>query len=112
MGERDTAWQKPGYDGLCNYAQKITSCFGLDGKTGGEADEVERGVFLLLWSRDGGGWENVWEAFVCGAVFISMQGQQSCFLSMYVLIFECVGSCVKATTEWMTIGGQRLTAAE
>ncbi|XP_059215675.1 actin-binding LIM protein 1a isoform X2 [Centropristis striata] len=30
MGERDEAWQEPGYDGLCNYAQKITSCFGLD----------------------------------------------------------------------------------
>ncbi|XP_036979653.1 actin-binding LIM protein 1a isoform X17 [Acanthopagrus latus] len=30
MGERDAAWQKPGYEGLCNYAQKITSCFGLD----------------------------------------------------------------------------------
>lgn len=24
----------------------------------------------------------------------------------------CVGSCVKATREWMTIGGQCLTAAE
>ncbi|XP_027133125.1 actin-binding LIM protein 1a isoform X19 [Larimichthys crocea] len=30
MGERDTVKQEPGYDGLCNYAQKITSCFGLD----------------------------------------------------------------------------------
>ncbi|XP_029305305.1 actin-binding LIM protein 1 isoform X13 [Cottoperca gobio] len=30
MGERDTVWQEPGYDGLCNYAQRITSCFGLD----------------------------------------------------------------------------------
>ncbi|XP_039639037.1 actin-binding LIM protein 1a isoform X11 [Perca fluviatilis] len=30
MGERDTTWPEPGYDGLCNYAQKITSCFGLD----------------------------------------------------------------------------------
>ncbi|XP_042342408.1 actin-binding LIM protein 1-like isoform X6 [Plectropomus leopardus] len=30
MGERDTVRQEPGYDGLCNYAQKITSCFGLD----------------------------------------------------------------------------------
>uniref|UniRef100_A0A8C4I9E9 Actin-binding LIM protein 1 n=1 Tax=Dicentrarchus labrax TaxID=13489 RepID=A0A8C4I9E9_DICLA len=30
MGERDTVWQEPSYDGLCNYAQKITSCFGLD----------------------------------------------------------------------------------
>ncbi|XP_015225468.1 PREDICTED: actin-binding LIM protein 1 isoform X10 [Cyprinodon variegatus] len=30
MGERDTLkQQEPGYDGLCNYAQKITSCFGL-----------------------------------------------------------------------------------
>ncbi|KAG7334412.1 hypothetical protein KOW79_002819 [Hemibagrus wyckioides] len=30
MGERSTV-QQPAYDGLCNYAQKITSCFGLDG---------------------------------------------------------------------------------
>nr|XP_040035368.1 actin-binding LIM protein 1a isoform X14 [Gasterosteus aculeatus aculeatus] len=30
MGEKDAAWQEPGYDGLCNYAQRITSCFGLD----------------------------------------------------------------------------------
>ncbi|XP_026211172.1 actin-binding LIM protein 1a isoform X6 [Anabas testudineus] len=30
MGERNTMRQQPGYDGLCNYAQKITSCFGLD----------------------------------------------------------------------------------
>lgn len=35
MGERNTVRQQPGYDGLCNYAQKITSCFGLDGKRGG-----------------------------------------------------------------------------
>ncbi|TNN61318.1 hypothetical protein EYF80_028445 [Liparis tanakae] len=31
MGERDTVGQELGYDGLCNYAQRITSCFGLDG---------------------------------------------------------------------------------
>ncbi|CAB1444825.1 unnamed protein product [Pleuronectes platessa] len=31
MGERNTERNQPGYDGLCNYAQKITSCFGLDG---------------------------------------------------------------------------------
>uniref|UniRef100_A0A8C6UE54 Actin binding LIM protein 1a n=1 Tax=Neogobius melanostomus TaxID=47308 RepID=A0A8C6UE54_9GOBI len=35
MGERSTVKEqeqphKPGYDGICNYAQKITSCFGLD----------------------------------------------------------------------------------
>ncbi|XP_034464638.1 actin-binding LIM protein 1a isoform X6 [Hippoglossus hippoglossus] len=30
MGERNTERNQPGYDGLCNYAQKITSCFGLD----------------------------------------------------------------------------------
>uniref|UniRef100_A0A3B4YT09 Actin binding LIM protein 1a n=1 Tax=Seriola lalandi dorsalis TaxID=1841481 RepID=A0A3B4YT09_SERLL len=30
MGERNSERQQPGYDGLCNYAQKITSCFGLD----------------------------------------------------------------------------------
>ncbi|XP_069001192.1 actin-binding LIM protein 1a isoform X5 [Embiotoca jacksoni] len=30
MEERNPVRQQPGYDGLCNYAQKITSCFGLD----------------------------------------------------------------------------------
>uniref|UniRef100_A0AAY4C4P4 Actin-binding LIM protein 1-like n=1 Tax=Denticeps clupeoides TaxID=299321 RepID=A0AAY4C4P4_9TELE len=31
MGERSAVRQQhPPYDGLCNYAQKITSCFGLD----------------------------------------------------------------------------------
>ncbi|KAM4592223.1 actin-binding LIM protein 1a isoform 7-T8 [Odontesthes bonariensis] len=30
MGEKNTVRQQPGYDGLCNYAQRITSCFGLD----------------------------------------------------------------------------------
>lgn len=34
MGDKSTVHQQkqPPYDGLCNYAQKITSCFGLDGK--------------------------------------------------------------------------------
>ena len=52
MGERDAAWQKPGYEGLCNYAQKITSCFGLDGKKRDGEEEEEEGVcvFLVLWS--------------------------------------------------------------
>ncbi|TRY86783.1 hypothetical protein DNTS_008309 [Danionella cerebrum] len=33
MGEKSVVHQQkqPPYDGLCNYAQKITSCFGLDG---------------------------------------------------------------------------------
>ncbi|XP_028323725.1 actin-binding LIM protein 1 isoform X13 [Gouania willdenowi] len=30
MGETNTGRQQPGYDGICNYAQKLTSCFGLD----------------------------------------------------------------------------------
>lgn len=34
MGDKSAVHQQkqPPYDGLCNYAQKITSCFGLDGK--------------------------------------------------------------------------------
>lgn len=44
MGERNTVKQEPGYDGLCNYAQKITSCFGLDGKKRGNR-----------WRGEGGG---------------------------------------------------------
>ncbi|TWW78172.1 hypothetical protein D4764_11G0002930, partial [Takifugu flavidus] len=38
MGERSTLGQKPGYNGLCGYAQKITSCFGLDGRSQALAD--------------------------------------------------------------------------
>ncbi|KAF6725679.1 hypothetical protein FQA47_022912 [Oryzias melastigma] len=34
MGERSTGREQPGYEGLCNYAQKFTSCFGLDGHQG------------------------------------------------------------------------------
>ncbi|CAL8300192.1 unnamed protein product [Merluccius merluccius] len=30
MEERNAVSQQPGYSGLCNYAQHITSCFGLD----------------------------------------------------------------------------------
>jgi len=54
MGERDTVGQELGYDGLCNYAQRITSCFGLDGKIGGQTDEEEEkeegvgGCFFFL----------------------------------------------------------------
>lgn len=55
MGERDTVWQEPGYNGLCNYAQKITSCFGLDGKTQGKEE-------------DGGGWMWMWGAEIPEAV--------------------------------------------
>lgn len=51
MGERNAVRQQPGYDGLCNYAQKITSCFGLDGKTGGDEGEEEGGCFVKRWSR-------------------------------------------------------------
>lgn len=70
MEERDTAWQEPGYDGLCNYAQKITSCFGLDGKAGGkqmksreEEEGRERGCFFCCGAgcRNGRGCENVWD---------------------------------------------------
>ncbi|TRY86779.1 hypothetical protein DNTS_008309 [Danionella cerebrum] len=40
MGEKSVVHQQkqPPYDGLCNYAQKITSCFGLDGQSG-QADQ-------------------------------------------------------------------------
>ncbi|KAK5611485.1 hypothetical protein CRENBAI_016056 [Crenichthys baileyi] len=43
MEERNTLkqQQQPGYDGLCNYAQKITSCFGLDGKAECGKDEAD-----------------------------------------------------------------------
>uniref|UniRef100_A0A3B4AD99 Uncharacterized protein n=1 Tax=Periophthalmus magnuspinnatus TaxID=409849 RepID=A0A3B4AD99_9GOBI len=44
MGERSTMkpQQKPGYDGICNYAQKITSCFGLDGRTRDSRHSTEK----------------------------------------------------------------------
>lgn len=109
MGERNTVRQ-PGYDGLCNYAQKITSCFGLDGKTKGK--RAGRGCCYYR-----GDTEKAVKAsgmyLVCYAAgFLYALRQRSCFLSMFVLIQECVVSCVKATTEWMTSGGQCLTAAE
>lgn len=47
MGERSTVQQhkQPPYDGgLCNYAQKIGSCFGLDGKR-------EGGLSCTMWRR-------------------------------------------------------------
>lgn len=50
---------------------------------------------------------------MCSADFVRVcRDRGLVFLSMYALICVCVGSCVKATTEWMTIGGQCLTAAE
>lgn len=56
MGERNTVREQPGYDGLCNYAQKITSCFGLDGKT--------RGEWVFPFKNGGGLWlENVCSEF-------------------------------------------------
>lgn len=51
MEERNTVRQKPGYDGLCNYAQKITSCFGLDGKTRGKKLNGAGGGGVLLCSH-------------------------------------------------------------
>lgn len=50
MGERNTGREQPGYDGLCNYAQKFTSCFGLDGKMGEN---------ILKRVRCGEGW-SIW----------------------------------------------------
>lgn len=50
--------------------------------------------------------------FVSDAHFSVCKDCWSCSLSTYVLVCERVGSCVKATTEWMTIGGQCFTAAE
>lgn len=49
MEERNTSKQQPGYDGLCNYAQKITSCFGLDGKMGNHK-KAPGDVVILVWS--------------------------------------------------------------
>lgn len=52
MGERSTLGQKPGYNGLCSYAQKITSCFGLDGKprVGRKEGGVVQGAEITSWN--------------------------------------------------------------
>lgn len=74
MGERDTAWQKPGYNGLCNYAQKITSCFGLDGKTGRGRGRVE-GCVCVYVRACGAGCRNSCEMFwnlFCVALRVSV----------------------------------------
>lgn len=60
MGERDTAWQEPGYNGICNYAQKITSCFGLDGKS---KDGEGRGVAVMVVRVVQDGCRKIWEVF-------------------------------------------------
>lgn len=78
MGERSTPKQEPGYEGLCNYAQKITSCFGLDGKKEWVVEDgggmfgsvVERAVvffemLMFLKCRDG-----VFESFRCAFEWI------------------------------------------
>lgn len=101
MGERDAVWQEPGYNGLCNYAQKITSCFGLDGKTQGK--EEEWGVDVDAGCRNTRGCEMFGMYLDCDADFPVRMASSLVFLSMYALICECVGSCVKATTWWMKI---------
>ncbi|CAJ1067852.1 Hypothetical predicted protein [Xyrichtys novacula] len=40
MEERNTAWREPSYDGLCNYAQKLSSCFGLDAPPAAERSVI------------------------------------------------------------------------
>lgn len=83
MGERSTLGQKPGYNGLCSYTQKITSCFGLDGKA--RLRREEGGVVQGAEISSG----NVWHAFVrvvCGAACFPHRRERSCvFLCMYVL---------------------------
>lgn len=80
MGERSTLGQKPGYNGLCSYTQKITSCFGLDGKArvGRTEGGVVQGAGITRW--------NVWRAFV----FLLTAGRErSCvLLCMYVLFLS------------------------
>lgn len=71
MGER-SAVQQPAYDGLCNYAQKITSCFGLDGKASGKCRERANESLTLTSTR----------VYVCVCL--------SC------LVFECIPCCLGA----------------
>lgn len=115
MGERNTVRQQPGYDGLCNYAQKITSCFGLDGKRGERwRKKREAGGGSSRVDEDGETAEALRMCvlrFMRSGDFLLRRDTSLVFLS--VLSCECVGcSCSKATTEWMTIGGQYLIAAE
>ena len=66
MGERNTVRQQPGYDGLCNYAQKITSCFGLDGKTGEEKmkkNMVAKGEGVSYIANQNREKADVWDVF-------------------------------------------------
>lgn len=74
MGERDTVWPKPGYNGLCNYAQKITSCFGLDGKTGVKW----RGCVCGAGCRNNSDCEMFGMYFVCDAHFAVCEASKSC----------------------------------
>lgn len=95
MGERSTLGQKPGYNGLCSYTQKITSCFGLDGKARVRRKEggVVQGAEISSW--------NIWHAFVCVACaagfFFFAKGEKLCFPVHVCVVF--VSACVG----WMTV---------
>ncbi|KAK5853741.1 hypothetical protein PBY51_014872 [Eleginops maclovinus] len=87
MGERDTVWQEPGYDGICNYAQRITSCFGLDGKSGSKTEEEKRGgggVVHPNVKQDAEAMKMMRVNFMCDADFAA--GRKSS-----VVVFACIG---------------------
>lgn len=108
MEERNTSKQQPGYDGLCNYAQKITSCFGLDGKMGNHK-KAPGDVVILVWSLYLQ--KQTFDLFflcdvdlcLCSSLVLCMCGS---------VCVECMISCVKASTACMIFRGQWLSAAE
>lgn len=85
MGERSTLGQKPGYNGLCSYTQKITSCFGLDGKARVRKKEggVVQGAEI---SREISGMHLCgWCCFFVFVFFLPRRERSCVFLCMYVL---------------------------
>lgn len=88
MGERDAAWQEPGYNGICNYAQKITSCFGLDGK-----------------SRCREGWVRGGDGCACGAGWMQ-ENQESLLVCKTLILGSSVNPSEHVLVPRKCVGGQ------
>lgn len=102
MGERSTLGQKPGYNGLCSYTQKITSCFGLDGKA--RLRRKEGGVVQGAEISSG----NVWNAFVCVVLLVfPSEGREVVFSCACMC---CFCECMRRVDD--SFGGQCCAAAE
>lgn len=100
MGERSSLGQQPGYNGICSYTQKITSCFGLDGKArvGRTEGGVVQGAGITWW--------NVWRVFGVFSFYCG-EGREVVFCCACLC---CFCQCVRRVDD--SFGGQCCAAAE